>query len=132
METITFIKRTERTSKAGKPFTSVSIKTQEHGEKYMSGFGNKDNAGWKVGDKVNIKVTPNGEYLNFETLKASEQSNEVLEKILNKLTGINLDIQIIKEAVLTKERLAQLEDERNGFHYPTAEEEGINEDNIPF
>ncbi len=44
----------------------MRIKTVEHGDKLISGFGNEVNANWKPGDKVDIIVTQRGEYLNFE------------------------------------------------------------------
>lgn len=50
----------------GRPYTSVRIKTQEHGDKVISGFGNAENAAWQVGSTVDITVTPKGEYLNFD------------------------------------------------------------------
>lgn len=64
--TLTQVSRKEKTSsKTGRPFTSLGIRTQEHGEQWLSGFGNKDNVSWKVGDKVEIIVEQKGEYLNF-------------------------------------------------------------------
>lgn len=84
-------------SKKGAPYTRMSIKTQEHGEKWLSGFQNADNKEWKEGDTVEIVVKENGEYLNFETPKKEDKVVEVMEKVLNKLTSMNLDIQIIKE-----------------------------------
>lgn len=82
-------------NKQGRPYTSIRIQTKEHGEKWVSGFGNKENASWKEGDSVEIDITPNGEYLNFSMPKRID--NEQLEKIfqntefiLNRLTGIKL------------------------------------------
>ena len=70
--TITSISRKERTSKAGKPFTSVGIRCEQYGDKWLSGFGNADNANWKVGDRVEIEVYQKGEYLNFTTKKGEK------------------------------------------------------------
>jgi hypothetical protein len=65
--TITQISRKDKTSaKSGKPFESVGIKTQEYGDKWLSGFGRADNKSWKVGDTVDVNVVEKGEYLNFE------------------------------------------------------------------
>jgi len=64
--TITNIKRTQRTSKAGKPFTSVGIQTKEHGTKWLSGFANVDNADWEIGTTTEIEIEQKGEYLNFK------------------------------------------------------------------
>lgn len=79
-EKITFIKRTERTSKAGKPFTSLSLKVESRGDKWVGGFGDKKNEHWKEGDIVDILITPNGDYLNFvmaESKKGEELANNM-------------------------------------------------------
>lgn len=95
------ISRKERTStRTGKPFISLGIKTEEHGDKWLSGFGSKDNEYWKEGDEVEIIIEQKGEYLNFTTPKKEDKMNEGVEKILNKLTSMNLDIQEIKAEVL--------------------------------
>jgi len=57
----------------GKPYSKISIKCTEHGDKYLGGFVNKDNENWKEGDTVDIIVKQNGEYLNFETPKAEDK-----------------------------------------------------------
>jgi len=63
--TLTTISRKDKTSSAGKPYVSLGIKTQEHGGRWLSGFGRKDNKDWKAGDKVEIIVEEKGQYLNF-------------------------------------------------------------------
>ncbi len=86
--TLTFVKRTERTSaKTSKPYTSLSIKAREYNDKYLSGFGNKENASWKEGDEVEVadvkEVEKEGKtYLNFEMAKSAPVgSQEVLTGI---------------------------------------------------
>ena len=83
--TLTFVRRTPKTSASGKPYTSLSIKTQEHGDKYLSGFGNKDNEGWNEGDTVEIEtkeVVKDGKtYLNFETPKKAALNEEMMHAI---------------------------------------------------
>lgn len=69
--TLTAINRYQKTSAAGKPYTSVSITTEEHGGRKISGFGNKDNESWKAGDTVEIEIESKGEYLNFSTPKST-------------------------------------------------------------
>jgi len=74
--TITAVNRTQRISKkTGKPFTSVGIKTQEHGEMWLSGFANVDNADWEAGTEAEIEVEKKGEYLNFKTPKRDSDSS---------------------------------------------------------
>ena len=73
-------------TKDGRPYTSVTIKVAEHGDKWISGFGNAVNANWRDGDEVELIITPKGEYLNFSMPKAEDKQNELSEKILNKLT----------------------------------------------
>lgn len=101
---LTFVKRTERTSsKTGKPFTSISIKTEAHGDKYLSGFGNSDNASWEAGTEVEIdtsSVNKDGkEYINFTTPKKavtpqteSRTANLIEFKVIPMLE--NLDIRL--------------------------------------
>lgn len=36
--------------RTNKPYTSMSIQTQEYGERWLGGFKNKGNENWKVGD----------------------------------------------------------------------------------
>lgn len=58
--------------KNGKPYTRMAIKTQEHGEKWLSGFQNAYNANWKEGDTVDLEIDEvfrDGKaYLNFRSL----------------------------------------------------------------
>src|SRR3990167_5838430 len=61
--------REQKTSKAGKPYTSLRIKTQEHGDKWISGFGNAGNAEWDSGTEADVNIVEKGEYLNFEMPK---------------------------------------------------------------
>lgn len=99
--TLTYLKDTERVSaKTNKPYTSRSIKTQEHGEAWLSGFANKDNASWKVGDSVEIEVAEvekeGKTYLNFTVPKKEDRVLENTELILNKLVGIKIDLETLK------------------------------------
>lgn len=94
-EKITFIKRTERTSKAGKPFTSLSLKVESRGDKWVGGFGDKKNEHWKEGDVVDILITPNGEYLNFvmaESKKGEELANNMK---IDQVYSLVLDVKTL-------------------------------------
>ena len=112
-------------NKNNKPYTRVNLKTKEHGDTWISGFENDDNKSWKEGDEVQIIVKQNGEYLNFEMPKKADATNEKLEQILNKMTALTLEVRMMRELLLTPEKVRELEDKERGYHYPTAEEEGI-------
>ena len=99
--TITTVSRQEKTSKAGKPYTSMGIKVRELGDVWVNGFGNKDNAGWKEGDKIEMTINDdeyNGKISKkFETPKKGEVDNVKLDEILSKITIQNLHMMEIVE-----------------------------------
>lgn len=75
--TIKAIKRTPRIAKSsGKPFVSVGIKTDQHGDQWLSGFANVDNADWEVGSLADIEVEQKGEYLNFKNGAPRSEARE--------------------------------------------------------
>ena len=55
----------------GRPYERIAIKTAEYGDRWISGFGNRRNRDWRVGDVVDIEISEvekDGQiYLNFET-----------------------------------------------------------------
>jgi len=92
--TLTYVNREQKTSKAGKPYTSLSIKAQEYGDRFINGFGNQDNANWAVGQSVEVNVVEkpyNGKnYLNFEMPKIADKVND-LAKEFNSI-GLKLGV----------------------------------------
>ena len=72
--TITRVSRKDKISKAGKPFVSLGIQTDKYEERWLSGFGNKENAVWKEGTVIEVEVVPKGEYLNFEMPKSGNSA----------------------------------------------------------
>ncbi len=69
------IKRTPRIGKISKKaFVGLGLKTDQHGDKWLSGFGGPENEHWNVGDTVDIEVEQVGEYMNFKTLKVNAVS----------------------------------------------------------
>lgn len=104
---LTFVKRAERTSKAGKPFTSLSIKTTQYGERYLSGFGNKANENWKEGDEVEVaEVVQKGEYLNFEMPKHTPNNSSVeVMAVSHKLDLISSQLRSVIDHLSGKNRL---------------------------
>lgn len=118
-------------SKAGKPYTRMSIKTNEYGDQWLSGFKGKQNDGWKVGDEVEVlvekKQSGDKTFLNFSLPKPEEKTGQELIKIHMLLTGINIDIQRLLEAAgLTSKPIPKKVDT---IEYP---DEDINVEDIPF
>lgn len=116
----------EREGRNGK-FTSLSIKTEETGDEWISGFLNDDTATWAVGSVVNILVSSkivevngeNKEYKNFEVLPAEK----TIEDLYNMIKILNNKIdKIVKDGVRIY-----------GHTSPTPEfPYGINMENHPF
>jgi hypothetical protein len=79
-------------SKAGKPYSSMSIKCVEHGEKWLSGFKGKENEFWKEGDQVDVIIKPNGEYLNYEVPKAED-------KLAMRVSALEVDVMQLKNSL---------------------------------
>ena len=98
--TLTQIARNNKTSKAGKQYVSVGIKCNEYGDKFINGFGNKDNSEWKVGDTVEVEVEQKGEYLNFSmptrTVKSTGMTEEQSALIHRKLDAIWTKLGVIE------------------------------------
>lgn len=87
-------------NKAGKPYTRLSIKTQEHGDKWLSGFSRQDNASWKEGDTVDITVEQKGEYLNF-TMPERPQALGFTIEDRDRLLRIEIAVQSILQGIKT-------------------------------
>ena len=48
-------------TKDGRPYTRLSIKTVEYGDKWLSGFEGFATKNWKEGDSVELEVEEKGE-----------------------------------------------------------------------
>jgi hypothetical protein len=79
-------------SKLGKPYSKMSVKCVEHGDKWLSGFKGRENEFWKEGDQVDVIIKQNGEYLNYEVPKAED-------KLAMKISAIEVDVMNLKNAV---------------------------------
>lgn len=111
METVklTEIKRYNKTSASGKNYTSTVIKTEQHGETTLSGFGNNTNETWVEGDEVQIEIVPvekNGvEYLNFKNEENKEfkkvESNET--SIEERLKKLEYQVGLLNQVASSKE-----------------------------
>ena len=108
---LTSIERISRVSKnTGKPYTSVIVKTDKHGDKKISGFANVDNADWEIGSVVSLDIEEKNGYLNFNSPKkdsspAARESSGGLAEVAN-----ILKLQILpKIETIRKDQIAILE-----------------------
>lgn len=84
-------------TKAGKPYTKLAIKTDKHGEDWLSGFGNSRNEKWAEGSTVDIMVSStqgkDGKtYLNFETPKPEDM-------LAVRVSALELDVINLKKLI---------------------------------
>ena len=116
-EKLTYVRREEKTSKAGKPYTSFSIKVESRGDKFISGFGNKGNASWKEGDEVEIEIEQKGNYLNWSTPKVPagyQLANNEIQKELNIIKDMLGRIISIVQPVGKKDNYPVMDETNNG------------------
>ena len=108
----------ELKTKDGRAYVRVNIQVAQHGAKWLSGFGSNTNANWKVGDEVELIVKENGEYLNFSEPKKIDAVDEKLEKILNKLTQMNLILESMRQYVVPEKKQAPVPYPEDLGQYP--------------
>lgn len=105
------IKRTPRIGKTSKKaFVGLGLKTDQHGDKWLSGFGGPENETWAVGDTVDIEVEQKDEYLNFKVNKVNPISkiqgdesrvfNLINLKLLPAIQFLAEDIKAIRKELL--------------------------------
>ncbi len=80
-------------SAKGIPYTKLSFKCKEYGDKYVGGFGNKANESWKQGDTVEVIIKENGQYLNFEMPKEVDMATERITKLEARVTTLDLSLE---------------------------------------
>lgn len=81
------------TAKAtGKPYSKLSFKCVEHGDKWLSGFKGRENENWKEGDVVDVIVKQNGEYLNFDVPKAED-------KLAMRVSALEVEVMNLRNMV---------------------------------
>ena len=121
--TITRISRANKVSaRTNKPYESVGIQVAEFGLEWINGFGNKDNASWKEGDKVKMVIKDevyNGKTSKkFELPKAQSMNNEMLEKVYGNQLLIIKEIKHIKAYLVAKFGVAEAPKDPNMPEYP--------------
>lgn len=89
-------------SAKGFPYTKLSFKCKEHGDRYVGGFGNKDNEGWKVGDTVEVIIKENGQYLNFDMPKEVDVATERIAKLESRVMKLELAESRMYEDIYSK------------------------------
>lgn len=119
-------------TKDGRPYERVAIQvdSDEHGGKYISGFGNARNKNWQVGEEININVVQNGQYLNFEMPTETQEFREEIMNLFFQLEKRLVMLEMNMEIKRTAQREAQLVEE-----IENSQEEGEIEpdpDKIPF
>lgn len=123
----------------GRPYTSLRIKTQEHGDKFLSSFDGPETKEWKVGDTVDIEVEQKGDFLNFSYPKKPRGgagiSPEQFAKIDQKLDIIITELKMIRGGAKVAQPVAQPKpavEERNPFEMEDPAVEGFAPEDIPF
>ncbi len=117
-------------SKKGYPYTRMSIKAEQYGEVWISGFQNEGNKNWREGDEVEVKITKSKgsdgkEYTNFEVPKAEEKINDTVAQLIIKMDAINAKLNAIWEVMKSQASATTVAPS----DYPTEE---IDADSIPF
>jgi hypothetical protein len=79
-------------SKLGKPYSKMSVKCVEHGDKWLSGFKGKENEFWKEGDQVDVIVKQNGDFLNYEVPKAED-------KLAMRVSALEVEVMQLKNSL---------------------------------
>lgn len=101
----------ELKNRDGRPYTRVVLQTKEYPSDKISGFGTPENEAWKEGDVVEVLIEEKGNYVNFKMPKKEDKNPEVLNKILNAMTALRIDIEIIKEHVVKKREPLVVDDQ---------------------
>lgn len=113
---------------------SIQVDSPEFAGKWISGFVEIPSPieQWKIGQQVDIDITPKGNFLNFKPSKGvmPQQGNgQVMEKLFAKLTRMETMIEKIGKMVSNLESPNQSEDEIAASIPPLESE---SEEKIPF
>lgn len=88
-------------AKNGRPYTSIRVKANEYGDRWISGFDSKETAGWKAGDTVEANVEEKGEYLNLSVPKSND-APAMSEALEAKLGYISRNVDAILQILQSK------------------------------
>lgn len=71
----------------------ISIKTTQHGDKWLSSFKTKGTEDWENGMEVQINVQENGEFMNFSPVGgASSSSASVSSDVLKRIEALEAEV----------------------------------------
>lgn len=139
--TLTFVGRyttkkdgTPLVGKTGKPYTSLRIKCNEYGDKYLSGFDGAATQGWKEGDVVEVEVEQKGEYLNFSVPRKEDIAFSEVSKLAGKHTTLELRFNRLLSELVGKGILEMPEPSKPVVAGTTVEypDSGFAPEDIPF
>lgn len=90
-------------TKGGRPFARASVQFQETGDEWFGGFWSD---GLQEGARIQAEVFEEEyqgkTYKKFKIARPEDTNDAKLETILNRLMGLQLELQIIKSAVLSE------------------------------
>lgn len=95
---------------------NVAIKTNQHGDKWLSTFKVDGTEDWKDGDTVNIEVQQKGDYLNFVPQTAGSNSDlaERVAKLESAVFGNTEKGAVGDEPVINADDLPDMGEEETG------------------
>ena len=111
--------------KNGRPYTSLRIKANEYGDKYISGFESAETKDWKAGDTVEADVEDTGQYLNFNVPKkqAGGMSADDMAYIKRELTAIRQEQVMVRQLLQAKGQIPKADAVSVDIPYPENESE---------
>jgi hypothetical protein len=121
--TLRKIVRNQKVStRTGKPYESIGIQVVEFPDIWINGFGNKETANWKEGDKISVLIQDheyNGKISKqFNFPKKEDVNSKALEEINVKLTTIKM---LLNELVLEKRKNDKPKVSGTDIDYPQEE-----------
>ena len=80
-------------NKKGNPYKKVSVKTTDHGDKWLSGFAHDADdpmLSWKAGDQVTIVIEQNGDWLNFRHPVKQDVVNSRIDRLEGRVAALEM------------------------------------------
>ena len=106
---ITRVFRGEQETKYGLK-AKVSIKTEEHGDKWLSTFNTAGTEAWTDGMEVNIDITEKGDFLNFKVPGGVATVPSASPAIEGRVAKLEEAVFGGQKETATKEETIQMED----------------------